>query len=45
MRSTIRQCGGFFNTHRMVREYVEVAYLPAAAAVRPEQETQAASGS
>jgi glycogen phosphorylase len=29
-RSAIRQCGGFFNTHRMVREYVEVAYLPAA---------------
>ncbi|CAN5683910.1 glycosyltransferase family 1 protein [soil metagenome] len=32
MRSAIRQCGGYFNTHRMVREYVEVAYLPAAAA-------------
>jgi glycogen phosphorylase len=35
MRSAIRQCGGFFNTHRMVREYVEVAYRPAAAAARP----------
>jgi hypothetical protein len=23
MRSAIRQCGGYFNTHRMVREYVE----------------------
>jgi glycogen phosphorylase len=33
MRSAIRQCGGYFNTHRMVREYVEVAYQPAAAAV------------
>jgi glycogen phosphorylase len=44
MRSTIRQCGGFFNTHRMVREYVEIAYLPAAAASRPEQDSQAASG-
>jgi glycogen phosphorylase len=31
-RSAIRQCGGFFNTHRMVREYVEVAYQPAAGA-------------
>jgi glycogen phosphorylase len=29
-RSAIRQCGGYFNTHRMVREYVELAYLPAA---------------
>jgi starch phosphorylase len=33
MRSTVRQLGGYFNTHRMVREYVEIAYLPAAAAV------------
>jgi starch phosphorylase len=32
-RSTIRQLGGYFNTHRMVREYVEIAYLPAG--VRP----------
>jgi starch phosphorylase len=31
MRSTVRQLGGYFNTHRMVREYVEEAYLPAAA--------------
>ncbi|HSJ08495.1 MAG TPA: alpha-glucan family phosphorylase, partial [Longimicrobiales bacterium] len=30
MRSTIRQLGAFFNTHRMVREYVEIAYVPAA---------------
>jgi glycogen phosphorylase len=30
MRSAIRQCGGYFNTHRMVRDYVEIAYLPAA---------------
>jgi glycogen phosphorylase len=35
MRSAIRQCGGFFNTHRMVREYTEAAYLPAARAARP----------
>jgi glycogen phosphorylase len=26
MRSAIRQCGGYFNTHRMLREYVEIAY-------------------
>jgi glycogen phosphorylase len=32
MRSAIRQCGGYFNTHRMVREYVEIGYLPAAVA-------------
>jgi starch phosphorylase len=31
-RAAIRQCAGFFNTHRMVREYVETAYLPAAGA-------------
>jgi glycogen phosphorylase len=31
MRAAIRQLGGYFNTHRMVREYVETAYLPAAA--------------
>ncbi|HSK20839.1 MAG TPA: alpha-glucan family phosphorylase [Longimicrobiales bacterium] len=30
-RAAIRQLGGYFNTHRMVREYVEIAYLPAAA--------------
>jgi glycogen phosphorylase len=48
-RSAIRQCGGYFNTHRMVREYVEVAYLPAAAATAAgtapaRTGTQAASG-
>jgi glycogen phosphorylase len=43
-RSAIRQCGGFFNTHRMVREYVEMAYLPAAAGVRQPPQTQVASG-
>jgi glycogen phosphorylase len=31
-RSAMRQCGGYFNTHRMVREYVESVYLPAATA-------------
>ncbi|MBR9991031.1 MAG: alpha-glucan family phosphorylase [Gemmatimonadetes bacterium] len=31
MRAAIRQLGGYFNTHRMVRDYVEIAYLPAAA--------------
>ena len=30
MRAAVRQLGGYFNTHRMVREYVEIAYLPAA---------------
>jgi glycogen phosphorylase len=43
-RSAIRQCGGFFNTHRMVREYVELAYLPAAAGVRQPPQAQAATG-
>ncbi|HSJ06384.1 MAG TPA: alpha-glucan family phosphorylase [Longimicrobiales bacterium] len=44
MRSAIRQCAGFFNTHRMVREYVELAYMPAAAAARPERPSRVASG-
>ncbi|MGH7449131.1 MAG: alpha-glucan family phosphorylase, partial [Longimicrobiales bacterium] len=45
MRSAIRQLGGYFNTHRMVRDYVEIAYLPAAShAAAPAAETQAASG-
>jgi glycogen phosphorylase len=26
IRASIRQCGGFFNTHRMVREYVDAVY-------------------
>ncbi|HEX6307545.1 MAG TPA: alpha-glucan family phosphorylase [Longimicrobiales bacterium] len=43
MRSAIRQLGGFFNTHRMVREYVEVAYLPAAAQAVPSGVPQVAS--
>jgi glycogen phosphorylase len=30
VRSSVRQCGGFFNTHRMVREYTERVYVPAA---------------
>jgi glycogen phosphorylase len=30
VRSSVRQCGGFFNTHRMVREYAGQAYIPAA---------------
>jgi starch phosphorylase len=29
VRSTLRQLVPFFNTHRMVQDYVEVAYLPA----------------
>jgi glycogen phosphorylase len=44
MRATIRQLGGFFNTHRMVREYVEVAYLPAAALAAPADRSHVASG-
>lgn len=44
MRSAIRQLGAFFNTHRMVREYVEVAYLPAAAREAPAIHPQIASG-
>jgi starch phosphorylase len=43
MRATIRQLGGYFNTHRMVREYVEIAYLPAAALKAPAAESQVAS--
>ncbi|MEX1183296.1 MAG: alpha-glucan family phosphorylase [Gemmatimonadota bacterium] len=44
MRSAIRQCGGYFNTHRMVREYVEIAYLPAARSGVHAQRAHAASG-
>lgn len=44
MRSTIRQLGSFFNTHRMVREYVEIAYLPAAQSAAPAAPSHAASG-
>ena len=29
VRATLRQLVPFFNTHRMVQEYVESAYLPA----------------
>ncbi len=29
MKSSIRKLGAYFNTHRMVREYVETCYLPA----------------
>ncbi|HEX6132717.1 MAG TPA: alpha-glucan family phosphorylase [Longimicrobiales bacterium] len=43
MRSAIRQLGGYFNTHRMVREYVELAYLPAAAEAAPSGTPQVAS--
>jgi starch phosphorylase len=43
MRATIRQLGGYFNTHRMVREYVEIAYLPAAAQSAPAAADQVAS--
>ena len=43
MRAAIRQLGGYFNTHRMVREYVEVAYLPAAALSAPARAEQVAS--
>ena len=43
MRSTVRQLGGYFNTHRMVREYVEIAYLPAAAATPSATEEPVAS--
>jgi starch phosphorylase len=43
-RAAIRQLGGFFNTHRMVREYVEIAYLPAAALAAPQPQSHAASG-
>ena len=43
MRSTVRQLGGYFNTHRMVREYVEVAYLPAAEAATEVAKEQVAS--
>ena len=43
MRAGIRQLGGFFNTHRMVREYVEVAYLPAAAQNAPATGSRVAS--
>jgi glycogen phosphorylase len=35
VRSAIRQCGGYFNTHRMVREYVEITYQPAAREAEP----------
>jgi starch phosphorylase len=44
MRSSIRQLGGYFNTHRMVREYVEALYQPAGAQPRAEDRAQAASG-
>lgn len=44
MRSTIRQCGGYFNTHRMVRDYVEIAYLPAARSAHGRVPARAASG-
>jgi glycogen phosphorylase len=44
MRAAIRQLGGFFNTHRMVREYVEVAYLPAATLAAPATRSHVASG-
>jgi len=43
MRSTIRQCAGFFNTHRMVRDYVEDAYRPAAEASGPNATTPLAA--
>ncbi|HEX2167685.1 MAG TPA: alpha-glucan family phosphorylase [Longimicrobiales bacterium] len=43
MRGAMRQLGGYFNTHRMVREYVEVAYLPAAAHDAPAPSGQVAS--
>ena len=42
-RAAIRQLGGYFNTHRMVREYVEIAYLPAAAQERQTAPDQVAS--
>ncbi|HSJ33402.1 MAG TPA: alpha-glucan family phosphorylase [Longimicrobiales bacterium] len=42
-RAAIRQLGGYFNTHRMVREYVEIAYLLAAAQERPAASDQVAS--
>ena len=29
MKTSIRKLGAYFNTHRMVREYVETCYLPA----------------
>jgi glycogen phosphorylase len=45
MRSTIRQCAGYFNTHRMVRDYVEQTYLPAAGAAVPAVAAKAVSGS
>jgi glycogen phosphorylase len=35
VRSAIRQCGGYFNTHRMVLEYVEITYQPAAREAEP----------
>jgi glycogen phosphorylase len=42
VRATIRQCAAYFNTHRMLREYVEAAYLPSSPAV--ERDQQAVSG-
>jgi starch phosphorylase len=44
IRASVRQLGAFFNTHRMVREYVDTMYLPAASAQRPETRHQVASG-
>jgi glycogen phosphorylase len=43
MRSAIRQCGAYFSTHRMVREYVEIAYLPASRSAATVAPSQAAS--
>jgi starch phosphorylase len=43
MRAAIRQLGAYFSTHRMVREYVEIAYLPAAAQDTPASADQVAS--
>jgi glycogen phosphorylase len=47
-RAALRQCGGFFNTNRMVREYVELTYLAAAGApsarAGSRRTAQAASG-
>jgi starch phosphorylase len=43
MRAAVRQLGGYFNTHRMVREYVEIAYLPAATRAERAPEPNVAS--
>jgi glycogen phosphorylase len=42
IRASLRQCGGFFNTHRMVREYADQVYNDAGAVPAAASEPRAA---